>query len=104
MLSDEQRQQLEEAARRSGMDPAEVVSAGERLSDAGGKSGDAAPDNGGRPLFERLLIGTLPFIRVRELRQLWLKLEERIPDDELMCGEFAAKYGGTSAGSGGADE
>lgn len=97
MLSDEQRQQLEEAARRSGMDPAEVVSAGERMS---GSGEDPEQGDGGRPIFERLLIGTLPFIRVRELRQLWLKLEERIPDDELMCGEFALKYGGQPAGGG----
>lgn len=51
----------------------------------------------GRPSFERLLLGVLPFIRVRELRTIWLGLDEPLPDDEMTCGAFAAKYGGGAA-------
>ena len=51
------------------------------------------------PLVDKLLIGHLPFVKVRELREL-LGLTERVPDDELMCGEFAAKHGGASASPG----
>ena len=104
MLSEEQIAALTEAAREHGIDPDAVLSAAENLSNARASQGEPGADPSGRPLFERLLIGTLPFIRVRELRQLWLKLDERIPDDEMMCGEFAAKYGGTAAESGGDGE
>lgn len=77
---------LREAALRNGVDEAALIRAAE-----GGTDGDDGPV---RPTAERLLIGFLPFIKVRELRELWLGLEERVADDEMMCGDFALKHGG----------
>jgi hypothetical protein len=94
-----------EAARR-GQDPAKAVQAAERLAAASaqptpeGPQYDAQDEEGepgeapARPVAERLLVGFLPFIRVRELRQHWLGLDERIPDDDLTCGEYQVKHGG----------
>jgi hypothetical protein len=59
--------------------------------------GEGAGAQAARPTLERLLIGVLPFVRVRELRSIWLGLDERLPDDELSCGEFQLKYGGGAA-------
>lgn len=84
-----------EAAKR-GADPDAAVARAESIAAPAAKSADPT----GRPIFDRLLLGALPFVRVREFRALWLGLAERIPDDEMMCGEFAAKHGGASASPG----
>ncbi len=87
-LSDEQRVALAAAAAERGLDEGRLVAAAERME---GDDGDGNPP---RPIAERLLIGFLPFIKVVELRSLWLGLPDRIPDDEMTCGEFALKHGG----------
>lgn len=79
-----------EAARR-GVDPARALARAEEL-----KRSEPAQAEQPEKLVDKLLIGHLPFVRVRELRTL-LGLTERVPDDELMCGEFAAKHGGDAA-------
>jgi len=93
-LSAKQRAALEDAARREGVDARELVAEAERLSGGGDSDGETAA---GRPVAERLLIGFLPFIKVRELRSIWLGLDERIPDDELTCGEYSLRHGGQPA-------
>lgn len=77
-----------EAARR-GVDPDAALSHARALS-----SDDSSPP--GRPIFDRMLIGALPFVTVREFRSVWLGLDERVPDDDMMCGDFAAKHGAAS--------
>lgn len=86
-------------AKRRGVDPDAAVAAAERVApkpntdkDVGDKSADPS-----RPIADRLLIGFLPFIKVRELRANWLGLDERIPDDEMTCGDYQAKHGGAAA-------
>lgn len=108
-LPDHIRAQIVEEAERRGVDPGKALAHAEALSSpAPGpgdpRSGSAAPM---RPLAESLLIGHLPFVKVRELRQLWLGLDERITgeiNDEMTCGEFqlaiAQKYGGAPSAGG----
>lgn len=84
-LSESQMAALQAVADREGVDVEQLVAAAER-----GDSGEVSV----RPTAERLLIGFLPFIKVHELRSLWLGLDERIPDDEMTCGEYAMKHGG----------
>lgn len=86
-----------EAAKR-GQDPDAAVARAEKSgAKPSGNDAPAKPDAGGKPVADRLLIGFLPFIKVRELRAEWLGLTERIDDDEMTCGDFAAKHGGTAA-------
>lgn len=88
-LSDDTRKRIEAEAQRRGVDSKAAIAEAER------GSGDPAK-GGTRPTAERLLIGFLPFIKVRELRSMWLGLPERIPDDELTCGDYALKHGGAA--------
>jgi hypothetical protein len=96
MPLDPKREQVIRAeAKRRGVNPDEAVKR------AGGpapepQDGEGGPDASGKPTFERLLIGAFPFLKVRELRSIWLGLDERVPDDEMMCGDFAAKHGGAA--------
>lgn len=95
---------IRDEALRRGADPSAAVAHAESLMPGMSLPATAEPTTGtpttGRPIFDRLLLGALPFVRVREFRALWLGLDERIPDDDLMCGEFAAKHGGASASPG----
>lgn len=83
-------------ARRRGVDPEKAIARAEELD----ASGDAPRETSGtgpkRPVADRLLVGFLPFVKVRELRALWLGLDDRIPDDEMTCGDYAAKHGGAA--------
>lgn len=90
----------DEAARR-GVDPGDAVAEAEKFaakkqpSATGSSDEPAKPD--GRPTFDRFLLGALPFVTVREFRSVWLGLSERVPDDDLMTGDFLAKHGGAAA-------
>lgn len=95
-LDEMTRRRIRAMAEQRGQDPDAAVSAAESM--AGGSSpGEFEEGAAGRPTFERLLIGVLPFIKVRELRSIWLGLPERVQDDEMFCGEFAAKHGGAAS-------
>lgn len=106
-MTSEQRAALERLAKEKGLDPEEVLSRAEQLEAPAPQTGgtaDAAPTSG-RPIAERLLIGFLPFIKVKELRALWLGLPDSIPDDELTCAEWSIKHGAPpSAGAADAPE
>ena len=110
-LPDSMRRRIEDEAAKRGADPAKAIAEAERLhsdaqteekagaeSGAGKASADAEGDFPA-PFKSQLLIGHLPFIRVRELRALWLGLTESLPDDDLTCGEFQRKHGGASVPS-----
>lgn len=96
---------VRDEAERRGVDPDEAIAEAERIRSSAGAApapgkADAVPGKpapGQHPTFERMLIGAFPFVMVRELRSIWLGLDERIPDDDMMCGEFQAKYGGGAA-------
>lgn len=91
-------QRIRALAQQRGQDPDRAVAEAERVQ-SGGDSPDGEPAASGtatpgHPTFERLLIGAFPYIKVRELRSIWLGLSERVEDDEMFCGDFAAKHGG----------
>lgn len=92
-------------AKRRGADPSAALAEAERVAPApkppvkDESSTDSKPEahsDPSRPIVDRLLIGFLPFIKVRELRANWLGLDERIPDDEMTCGDYQAKHGGAA--------
>ena len=64
------------------------------------ESGAERKDTGAAPTATeppKLFQYHLPFVLVRELRSKWLGLDERIADDDMLCGEFAVKHGGATA-------
>ncbi len=99
-LSPAIRARVVDEAKRRGIDPAVALAAAEKVAPAADSVEDDAPstsDAPTRPVADRLLVGFLPFIKVRELRALWLGLDDRIPDDELTCGDYQIKHGGAAA-------
>lgn len=89
-------------AEKRGQDPDAAVARAEKArSDVDARASDVAKDGPssppGKPTFERLLLGALPFMTVREFRSGWLGLDAPLPDDGMTCGEFAAKYGGAGS-------
>lgn len=93
MLPDVTRKRIESEAAKRGVDPTKAIAEAERLA-ASAPGKDAAATSSAAP-DKAYLIGYLPFIKVRELRES-IGLPS-IPDDELTCGEFARKYGGSPA-------
>lgn len=96
------RARIEAEAKRRGISPTAALARAEGLSSASTGTAPTPPapaDDGtpARPVADRLLIGFLPFIKVRELRALWLGLDDRIPDDEMTCGDYQVKHGGAAA-------
>jgi hypothetical protein len=97
-LDPDMRAHIEAEAKRRGVDPAAAIArAEERAPTAAPAAKDAPDDKPGRPVADRLLVGFLPFIKVRELRAVWLGLDERIPDDEMTCGDYQVAHGGAAA-------
>lgn len=98
-LDPDVRARIEAEAKRRGANPAAAIArAEERAPTASPAAKDApADDKSGRPVADRLLVGFLPFIKVRELRALWLGLNDRIPDDEMTCGDYQVAHGGAAA-------
>ncbi len=95
-LSPAIRARVVDEAKRRGIDPAVALRAAESaapVEDDVPSTSDAPT----RPVADRLLVGFLPFIKVRELRALWLGLDDRIPDDEMTCGDYQVKHGGAAA-------
>jgi hypothetical protein len=90
----------DEAAKR-GADPGMALAEAERIraKAAPVEKSDEKPETETttHPVADRLLIGFLPFMKVRELRSIWLGLPERVQDDEMFCGDFAAKHGGAAS-------
>lgn len=84
-------------AKRRGADPQAAIEAAEKVAPKSDTPSDK-PSSGdaSRPIADRLPIGFLPFIKVRELRAIWLGLDERIDDDEMTCGDYQAAHGGAA--------
>lgn len=100
-LTEQQKSALEAEAKKHGIDPAELVAEAEAVlskrdsKQPGGKGDAPAPDAGELP---KLFMYHLPFVRVREVRQIWLGLTESFPGDDEIASEWAAKHGGGSGG------
>ncbi len=100
------RDRIAAEAKRRGIDPAKAIAAAEKVAPA------PKPDNAppaadvakpAHPVADRLLVGFLPFIKVHELRAIWLGLPDRIDDDEMTCGDYQAAHGGIAGAPAPAD-
>jgi hypothetical protein len=94
-LTSAQRESLREAARETGASFEELVAAAEEEL---GQDTPAAPKTAELP---KLFQYHLPYIRVRELRKIWLQLEERLPDDDMVSGKWLERHGGVLGGGNG---
>lgn len=101
-LDPRQRARIEAEATKRGADPKAAIAHAEKLAASRDKAkpdkspaGDA--DASAAPSSEKpILVGFAPFVKVREVRA-YMGLTERIPDDDMMCGAFAAKYSGAGS-------
>jgi hypothetical protein len=98
-LDPQQREALERAARENGVDPADLIKAAEEELAGAEPKPDGKPTTkdarGGEPASSeppKLFQYHLPFVRVREVRKVWLKLDEPFPGDEEIAAEWAAKF------------
>lgn len=99
-LSDIERELLRKVAEERGVDADALIAEGEAMRDGASGRSESQPSEGGstggagHPTFDRMLIGAFPYVRVRELRSIWLGIEERAPDDDLFTGEWLRLHGG----------
>lgn len=93
-LTSQQRAALEAAAKERGIDPAKLIAEAEAMSGSDETSAKESEPSSAEP--PKLFMYLLPFVRVREVRKIWLKLEESFPGDDAVAAEWAAKFGGGS--------
>src|SRR4030067_1233520 len=84
-LSDKQRIALTKAAVDSKVDVAALIRAAERINAPEDKTTSNEMEQGA------LYMYLLPFVTVREVRELFLRVPGRIADDEMNAAEFAAR-------------
>lgn len=99
MLTEKQRAALEVKAKAAGVDPAKLIAEAERLAEAGDEKPDAKPEGSkAAPSAEqpKLFMYLLPFVTVREVRQVWLGLDDSFPGDGEVASAWAAKQGGST--------
>lgn len=108
MLTPEQRKQLSAAAIAAGKDPAKLLALADHMSggatDAGGSdvSGDGKTakhgakgdekTNDGAPDKPKLFMYLLPYVKVREVRRVFLGLNEAFPGDDEIASDWASKH------------
>lgn len=95
-LTSKQRAALEAKAKEKGIDPAELIAEAEALS-APSTDAKTKPDapSGEQP---KLFMYLLPFVTVKEVREVWLGLSDSFPGDNEVASAWAAKQGGGSSG------
>jgi hypothetical protein len=95
MLTSEQKTALQSEAVRRGLDPDALIKEAERLATEDEPKGDNKSNapQGEQP---KLFMYLLPFVRVREVRQVWLGLTESFPGDDEVASAWAAKQAGGS--------
>lgn len=100
-LTEQQKAALEAEAARQGVDAEELIAEAEVI--AGGADERPAKDSATKGAVSsseppKLFQYHLAFVRVREVRKIWLGLEESFPGDDEIAAEWAAKHGGGSGG------
>jgi hypothetical protein len=97
-LTDKQRAALEAAAKERGLDAAKLVAAAE--AEAGGSQETGAQKSGVPASAEKpkLFMYLLPFVTVREVRQIWLELDDSFAGDNEVAAAWAAKFASTGSG------
>ena len=106
-LSDSQRAALEKAAVENGVAAADLIAAAEeemsaveREEPSAVKSSASSSSTDPPKLFQY----HLAFVRVREVRRVWLGLDEPFPGDNEIAAEWAAKFSGPASGPAATDE
>ena len=94
-LTDKQRAALEAKAKENGVDPAKLIAEAEAMSGGSDASGSKASSGAEQP---KLFMYLLPFVTVREVREVWLGLSESFPGDGEVASAWAAKQGGNTGG------
>jgi hypothetical protein len=99
-LTKEQEDAVRAEATRRGIDPEKLIKAADLASrdknrDSGGSK--AADDSGASSDQPKLYQYHLPFVTVREVRQVWLGLKEPFKGDDEIAAEWAAKFAGTGS-------
>lgn len=84
MLSEDEKAKLRAAAVAEGVDPDALVAAAEESS--------SEPAEGGKGVADRLLIGFLDYVKVKELRER-LGFTDRVAGDEELCTAFSIARG-----------
>jgi len=92
-LTNQQRAALEAKAKEHGVDPAKLIAEAESLISASPARADKGKD---APSAEqpKLFMYLLPFVTVREVREVWLGLSDPFPGDREIASAWAAKQGG----------
>ncbi len=97
-LSSDQRATLEAEAQRRGIDPAKLIDAAEKDLAGSAEGAPAKPgaESKAEPSSEqpKLFMYLLPFVTVREVRQVWLGLTDSFPGDGEVASKWAAKQSG----------
>lgn len=92
-LTNQQRSALEAKAKEHGVDPQKLIAEAEAMMSAeptrAEKTGDAPTKE--QP---KLFMYLLPFVTVREVREVWLGLTDSFPGDNQVASAWAAKQGG----------
>ena len=84
-------------AKRRGVDPDAAIAAAEKVAPKSDAPSDKpASGDTTRPIADRLLIGFLPYIKVRELRAIWLGLPFRMVRRPPRSAHLPAPHPGTA--------
>lgn len=98
-LSEKQKELLRAEADKRGIDPDKLIAAAEREA---GRSQDSTAPKAANVSAERaeppkLFQYHLPFVTVREVRQVWLGLTDAFPGDNAIAAEWAAEHGASGS-------
>jgi len=98
-LSSKQRAALEAKAKEKGLDPAKLIAEAESMQSAAPAKSENSKDAPASTEQPKLFMYLLPFVTVREVREVWLGLKESFPGDSEVASAWAAKQGGGSGGT-----
>lgn len=99
-LDDNQRAKLKAYAAEKGLDEAKLIAAAEASDESPGEGQQAQGEqkqNAGPPSSTekpKLFMYLLPFVTVKEVRSIWLEIEDAFPGDSEVASEWASKHGG----------
>lgn len=98
MLTEDQKNKLRTRAADVGVDPDALIAEAEKIGYVSNQAGNATPLPKSAPADPpKLFQYHLPFVTVREVRQVWLGLTEAFPGDDRVAAEWAAEHGGGSS-------
>lgn len=91
MLTKANEQRLRDVAAREGIDPERLIAVARRMDEGGDRQGPM-PESRGEANAPKLYMYLLPFVKVSEVRQVFLGLSEPFPGDNEVASDWAAKH------------